>query len=44
MECVRVISCGARTAACGRELTRQSKTMGCPEAAQRCMVVYPIPQ
>ena len=44
MECVRMISCGARTAACGRELTRQSKTMACPEAAQRCMVVYPIPQ
>lgn len=44
MECVRMLSCGARTAACGRELTRQSRTMGCPEAAQRCMVVYPIPQ
>jgi hypothetical protein len=41
---VRVISCGARTAACGRELTRQNRTMACPEAAQRCMVVYPIPQ
>ena len=44
MECVRVISCGARTAACGRELTRQNRFMACPEAAQRCMVVYPIPQ
>src|SRR5438067_113580 len=44
MECVRVISCGARTAACGRELTRQNRNMACPEASQRCMVVYPIPQ
>jgi len=44
MECVRVLSCGARTAACGREITRQNKTMACPEASQRCMVVYPIPQ
>lgn len=44
MECVRVLSCGARTAACGRELTRQNKAMACPEASQRCMVVYPIPQ
>jgi hypothetical protein len=44
MECVRVISCGARAAACGRELTRQNRAMGCPEASQRCMVVYPIPQ
>jgi hypothetical protein len=44
MECVRMLSCAARTAACGRELTRQNKTMGCPEASQRCMVVYPIPQ
>jgi len=44
MECVRVISCGSRTAACGRELTRQNRTMACPEAMQRCMVVYPIPQ
>src|SRR3954469_1926294 len=44
MECVRVLSCGARTAACGRELTRQNRTMACPEASQRCMVVYPIPQ
>jgi len=44
MECVRVISCGARTAACGRELTRQNRALGCPEASQRCMVVYPIPQ
>src|SRR4051812_11585622 len=44
MECVRVLSCGARTAACGRELTRQNRAMACPEASQRCMVVYPIPQ
>ena len=44
MECVRVISCGARAAACGRELTRQNRNMACPEASQRCMVVYPIPQ
>jgi hypothetical protein len=44
MECVRVLSCGARSAACGRELTRQNRTMACPEASQRCMVVYPIPQ
>lgn len=44
MECVRVLSCGARTAACGRELTRQNNAMACPEASQRCMVVYPIPQ
>lgn len=44
MECVRMLSCAARTAACGRELTRQNKSMGCPEASQRCMVVYPIPQ
>ena len=44
MECVRMISCGSRTAACGRELTRQNRTMACPEAMQRCMVVYPIPQ
>jgi hypothetical protein len=44
MECVRMITCGARTAACGRELTRQNRAMGCPEASQRCMVVYPIPQ
>lgn len=43
-ECVRVLSCGARTVACGRELTRQNRAMGCPEASQRCMVVYPIPQ
>src|SRR5438067_1885005 len=44
MECVRVLSCGARAAACGRELTRQNRNMACPEASQRCMVVYPIPQ
>jgi hypothetical protein len=44
MECVRVLSCGARTAACGRELTRQNRALACPEASQRCMVVYPIPQ
>ena len=44
MECVRMISCGSRTAACGRELTRQNRGMACPEAMQRCMVVYPIPQ
>ena len=44
MECVRMISCGSRTAACGRELTRQNRSMACPEAMQRCMVVYPIPQ
>jgi hypothetical protein len=44
MECVRMISCGSRTAACGRELTRQNRSMGCPEAVQRCMVVYPVPQ
>ncbi|HUQ75221.1 MAG TPA: hypothetical protein VM183_10875 [Burkholderiales bacterium] len=44
MECVRVLSCGARAAACGRELTRQNRGMACPEASQRCMVVYPIPQ
>src|SRR5258706_10803877 len=30
MECVRVISCGARAAACGRELTRQNRNMACP--------------
>jgi hypothetical protein len=44
MECVRILSCGARTAACGRELTRQNRAMGCAEASQRCLVVYPIPQ
>jgi hypothetical protein len=44
IECVRVLSCGARTAACGREITRQNRGMACPEAAQRCMVVYPVPQ
>jgi hypothetical protein len=44
MECVRVLSCGARTAACGRDITRQSRGMACTEASQRCMVVYPIPQ
>jgi hypothetical protein len=44
MECVRMISCGSRTAACGRELTRQNRAMACPEAMQRCMVVYPVPQ
>ncbi len=44
MECVRMISCGSRTAACGRELTRQNRGMQCTEAMQRCMVVYPIPQ
>ena len=44
MECVRMISCGSRAAACGRELTRQNRSMACPEAMQRCMVVYPVPQ
>ena len=44
MECVRMLSCGARTAACGRELSRNNKAMACPEVSQRCMVVYPIPQ
>ena len=44
MECVRVISCGSRAAACGRELTRQNRAMACADAMQRCMVVYPVPQ
>jgi hypothetical protein len=44
MECVRMLSCGARTAACGRELSRQNRAMACPEISQRCMVVYPIPR